>query len=149
MRPPGGDATTCGGVIFLYGDSESGPGTSDLDGERSDDTSAARLGPRGRRLWAELVSDTTPEADRALVEEACRTADRLDRLNWACKRDGIIEIIERDGIDGGDGTFQIEIGNAMAEARQQGQALKNLLIEIDKRRAGAPKAGEDDVLDGL
>lgn len=37
----------------------------------------------------------------------------------------------------------------MAEARQQGQALKNLLIEIDKRRAGAPKAGEDDVLDGL
>lgn len=98
-------------------------------------------------MWDELVDESTPEADRALIEEACRTVDRLDRLNWACKRDGIIELVENEDVDGM--SFSVEIGNAMSEARQQGQALKNLLIEIEKRRADAPKAGDDDVLDGL
>ncbi|MGB3707610.1 hypothetical protein [Gordonia sp. (in: high G+C Gram-positive bacteria)] len=112
----------------------------------TDDASSRGLGKRGRRLWDALVETTTPEDDRVLIEEACRTADRLDRLNWACKRDGIIELVEQEGIDG---AIQIEIGNALSEARQQGQALKNLLIEIDKRRDSAPNPGADDVLADL
>ncbi|GAA3962999.1 hypothetical protein [Gordonia caeni] len=111
----------------------------------ADDEQESRLSARGRRLWDELVSESTPETTKALIEEACRTADRLDRLNWACKRDGIIELIEREDLDG---TYSIEIGNAMAEARQQGQALKNLLIEIGKRSEN-PSGVEDDILDGL
>lgn len=114
-----------------------------------DDEQDPRLSGRARRLWDELVTDTTPEDVRALVLEACRAAERCDRLNWACKRDGIIELVENSDFD--DSTqLQIEVGSAMAEARQQGQALKNLLIEIEKRQAKtAGPAPDDDVLNGL
>ncbi|WLP90246.1 hypothetical protein [Gordonia sp. NB41Y] len=109
----------------------------------------SRFGRRGRRLWAELATESTPEAILVLIEEACRTADRCDRLHWACKRDGIIELVERDLPAGGDGTYQIEIGSAMAEARQQGAALKALLAEIAKRQVDSPSGEDDDVLGGL
>ena len=115
----------------------------------ADDEQESRFGKRGRALWSELVTESTPESVKVLVEEACRTADRLDRLHWACKREGIIEIVEREDVTCEGASFSIEIGNAMSEARQQGQALKNLLVEIDKRRDVAEGAGDDDILNGL
>src|SRR5690242_3325012 len=47
------------------------------------DEPAEGFGPRGARLWREMTAerpDLSP-AERVLLEEACRTADRLDRLD--------------------------------------------------------------------
>ena len=41
------------------------------------------LGARGHRLWAALAESIPGPAHLVLVEEACRIADRLDRLDRA------------------------------------------------------------------
>lgn len=101
------------------------------------------LSARGLRLWEELVTEDATEAFRALALEACRTVDRLDTLERAIAADGIADLVESR-----DDVFEVRIDSAVAEARQQGQALKNLLIEISRRQSekGAP---DDDALDGL
>ena len=46
-----------------------------------DFTAVEQLGPRGRRLWADMSGLQLGPAHRVLLQEACRTADRLDRLD--------------------------------------------------------------------
>lgn len=105
-----------------------------------------KLDSRGRRLWAELVGDDADGDLLELIIEACRTADRLERLDWACRRDGIIELVE---IDGHDGVTEVRVGNALGEARQQGVAFRQLLNDIRRRRDAEEQSGEDDPLDDL
>lgn len=65
---------------------------------------------RGQRLWSDIADehDLDP-AQRILLEEACRIADRLDSL----------DVRIADGDDA-----------AMTEARQQQNVMKQLLVSL-------------------
>jgi hypothetical protein len=89
---------------------------------------ASSLGPRGLRLWLSLSDRVDGERGLVLLEEACRTADRLDRLDsllsgdtesWARIED------TRDGMPS-----ELIIDSALSEARQQGAALLRLLTSL-------------------
>jgi hypothetical protein len=89
-------------------------------------------GPRGARLWREMAEQVPGPAHRVLLEEACRIADRLDRL------DGML--------DGNDEWMRLQVAgdnvvvmvdNLLAESRQQATALRGLVAEL---RAAMPKA---------
>lgn len=90
------------------------------------------LDTRGRRLWREMHSQGALTPDRkALLEEACRIADRLDLL------DSIIRV-QAGGVNAEEssaGDFQ----RWLAESRQQSATLKGLLAEI-RSNAAASKA---------
>lgn len=101
------------------------------------------LRSRGAQLWTSLGQTIgTPAGDLAL--EACRTADRLDELDAIIAGKGVLPLlmfrtkldIEELAVDASTVTVKIEVSNVLAEARQQGQALKNLLSELGVSRAG-------------
>lgn len=88
---------------------------------------ASSLGPRGTRLWLSLCDQVDGERGMALLEEACRTADRLDRLDGLLSGDlELWSLIDRHD----KGEFEVVIDNALAEARQQGAALLRLLTSL-------------------
>ena len=90
---------------------------------------------RGVTLWREMNGDAMPPAQRVLLEEACRIADRLDQLDALLSGDARswVRLVE----DQGDPERQyVVIDRPLAEARQQATALKQLIAEI--RAAGAP-----------
>lgn len=85
----------------------------------------AGLNARGCRLWssllaqdAELESEDDPRREVAL--EACRVADRLERLNEICE--SVSPIIETEKAT--------MIHPAFAEARQQANVLKQLVAAL-------------------
>lgn len=75
-----------------------------------------------------------PAGHRVLLDEACRIADRLDRLDSALERKKTW--MRFDTADGGE--IVIIVDNVLAEARQQASTLKALIAEI---RTAVPKAG--------
>jgi hypothetical protein len=87
------------------------------------------LGKRGMRVWVDLGGAALPSAGRLLVEEICRTADRLDRLDSLLRGDEDSWITLRTVSDDGS-VVQIVINNLLAEARQQQVAMKQLLAEF-------------------
>ncbi|WP_378735503.1 hypothetical protein [Nocardia brasiliensis] len=99
----------------------------------------------GDRLRAELACDGDPYARTVLIVEAARVADRLDVLNDLLTGD---ERLWLRLADGRDGTLDIRVDGALAEARQQANTLRQLLAEI--RRQGddtADEADDDDLAD--
>lgn len=108
------------------------------------------LGVRGRWLWRQMHDGEKPRPEHeVLIAEACRLADRLDRLDgllrgadetWAR-----LQLPERE-----DGEVRLVVNAALAEARQQALALKAIAAELRAARAGAKPAGkEGGVLDQL
>lgn len=90
---------------------------------------------RGVTLWRGMNGDAMPPAQRVLLEEACRIADRLDQLDALLSGDARswVSLVE----DRGDPERQVVvIDRPLAEARQQATALKQLIAEI--RAAGLP-----------
>lgn len=87
---------------------------------------AESLGPRGLRLWLSVCERVDGERGLVLLEEACRTADRLDRLDALLVGD--IESWARIETERGDSELIIDA--ALAEARQQGAALLRLLTSL-------------------
>lgn len=88
-------------------------------------TAPTDLGARGRRLWRSLTDrdSTLNEALNPLREvaiEACRTADRCERLDVICRE---VEPV----IEGRSGPITHP---AFAEARQQATMLKQLVISL-------------------
>ena len=50
----------------------------------------AGTGPGGRRLWRDIVTRfDLAEAEVAILREAARTVDQLDRLDEVVRRDGV------------------------------------------------------------
>lgn len=89
-------------------------------------------GPRGQQLWDELA-EGLPPAQRLLLDEACRIADRLDRLDhMLTDRDVWLSLITSEA-----GDIRLVIDGLLAETRQQATALRGLLAEVTK---AAPKA---------
>jgi hypothetical protein len=91
---------------------------------------------RGKRLWADLGGDSLAGGRRVLLEEACRIADRLDKLDALLSGDATswVELVESKG---DPDRQEVVIDKALAEARQQAVALKALISEL--RQEAAPK----------
>ena len=86
----------------------------------------AGLSVGGRKLWESLLSqDASLEDDlnpaRQMAVEACRTKDRLDLLDEVCRTEPVM-------LDNGKG--QPVAHPAWVEARQQGNALKQLIVAL-------------------
>lgn len=82
------------------------------------------------------MADGLSPAQRVLLEEACRIADRLDRLD---------DLIEggRDQwlhLSGVDGEVRVVVDALLAETRQQATALRGLMAEITKGSSSARPA---------
>ena len=92
------------------------------------------LGTRGRRLWREVTADGALQpGEKVLLEEACRIADRLDKLDKQLRGDE--DSWMRFHARNEDGSIvRVVMTGALAEARQQATALKQLLTEL--RAAG-------------
>lgn len=101
------------------------------------------LGVRGRRLWLQ-VTGGGPElrpTERVLLEEACRIADRLDKLDRLIGGDAAdwLALVE----DRGDPErVVVVIDRALSEARQQAAVLKQLLAELRQSRASTRQTGQ-------
>lgn len=105
------------------------------------------LNEPGRRLWDALTDESTPEARLALILEASRTVDRLDELDNVIHGKGVLDLMRFRVLDRAiDDRVQtihvrVEFSQVLAEARQQGAALKALLAEIAKQTDDAPTPG--------
>lgn len=123
---------------------------TDVTSQDVTDAVTPDLGVRGRWLWRQMHEGDPPRPEhQVLIAEACRLADRLDRLDGLLRGDGEtwaqLQIPERD-----DGEVRLVVNAALAEARQQALALKAIAAELRAARAGAKPAGkEGGVLDQL
>jgi len=80
----------------------------------------------GSGLWASLLAQDATLSDelnptRDMAIEACRTKDRLDLLDEVCRTEPVM-------LDNGKG--QPVAHPAWVEARQQGNALKQLIVAL-------------------
>ncbi|MFG1776626.1 hypothetical protein ACGFIG_09375 [Micromonospora sp. NPDC049048] len=101
-----------------------------------DGPTAPELGVRGSRLWQEIADEggELKPGERVVLEEACRTADRLDTIDRILRGDEDSWMRFRSMNE--DGTVvAVQINNVLAEARQQQVALKALLAELRTSRA--------------
>ena len=107
------------------------------------------LGARGRRLYRALTDDVDlPPGALVLVEEACRTADRLERLDRALRGNGAEWLRVRESHREAGGDLVLVVNPVLAEARQQQNALRQILatLEVAAAKAVESKAQEVDPL---
>lgn len=83
-------------------------------------------------MWEQMHEGLGP-AQLVLLQEACRMADRLDRL------DAVLEGRDWVSFQVGEGVTEVTVtvDRALSEARQQATALKQLVAEL---RQSSPKA---------
>ena len=119
--------------------------TEPVTGVTRDDVT---LGPSGRRLWRELSGDSLAGGRRNLALEACRLSDRLDKLDDFLR--GHEDTWMRFHSRNEDGSIvEVVVDKALAEARQQAVALKQIVAEL-RQGAGADKpATGGSILDQL
>lgn len=83
----------------------------------------ASLGPGGRSLWRGLAYDGMSEREVALMTEACRTRDRLDKLDrYLTGEDEWLRLVENV-----PGVHQVVVDNALARANSAAATLRGLL----------------------
>lgn len=106
-----------------------------------------RLGPVGSRLWRELNGDRATAGQRVLTLEACRIADRLDKLDRLLSgdADNWVSLVE---VKGDPDRQEVVIDKPLAEARQQATALKQIVAELRQSGTEKPATGGS-VLDQL
>lgn len=99
----------------------------------------AGLGKRGKALYKELHADGKeyPALTEVLVVEACRIADRLDRLNQISSGEtqDWVHFKERDG----ENVVIVYVDSLLGELRHQATTLKQLVAEITKTDKPADK----------
>lgn len=106
------------------------------------------LQERGAALWKALGHELDTPAG-ALAIEACRTADRLDELASVIEGKGVLNLMSfrlnldlEDEVGDRHVHIKVEFSNVLAEARQQGLTLKQLLttLGIEKKAGGTEGA---------
>jgi hypothetical protein len=90
----------------------------------------ARLGDRGAALWTEITdAHDLGAAELEILTEACRCADRLERLDEHLHDEDLswldVEKLRSDGA-----TFRVTVDAALSEARQQQNILKQLIASL-------------------
>ena len=92
------------------------------------------LGARGRRLWREITeAHELDPMQVVLLEEACRCADRLDKLEekLSGREDAWAHLLSRMDLGGEDEqVIELRIDSALSEARQQQNVFKQLLASL-------------------
>lgn len=76
----------------------------------------------------------------ALLEEACRIADRLDRLDALLR--GKAEAWATVVYDLPSGTFVLRIDSLLIEARQQANVLRQILASLPMKEAASDDDGD-------
>jgi hypothetical protein len=88
------------------------------------------LGPRGRTLWAEFAATRDLSGGmRLLLEEACRIADRLDKLDALLRGDAATWAYLVNDFTA-DHALRIELDVALGEARHQAGTLRMLIADL-------------------
>lgn len=90
----------------------------------------ARLGSRGAALWASVTeSHTLAAPELEILTEACRCADRLERLDQQLTGDDMAWLdLERMRSD--EHEYRVTVDAALSEARQQQNILKQLIASL-------------------
>ena len=104
--------------------------------ERVTDPVLDELGARGRRLYEEFLAEHRQlgPRERAVLEEAARTADRLDILDRLLRGDEMVWArIEHFR----EGSYELVIDKTLAEARQQQTTFARLVSEL-RQSVAAP-----------
>ena len=113
----------------------------DVSAERNDVTRPPALGARGRRLWRQVTDGAMLKpTELVTLEEACRSADRLDVLDRILRGDQStwLELVPVS-LDGR--IVEVRAGNVLTEVRQQQTTLARLLAELRQSRAGVAGNG--------
>jgi len=109
----------------------------------------SRLGVRGRALWSELSTGRTFDgATAVLVAEACRIADRLERLDGILRSKSNVWMTLAEEADD-MGAVSIVMAPGLAEVRQQALALRTILAQLGVGKLGDVKSEEVSILDQL
>lgn len=102
------------------------------------------LGERGRAIWDEFKAESLPAHHRALVQEAARLADTLDRLSAlaAGKQEAWASIVVDEL-----GEVTLLVDKILAEMRQQQLAFKQLVMEIRQAQIAPVNKPKDETAD--
>lgn len=97
-------------------------------------TAPKGLGARGRRLWKDITEQHELDPmQRVLLEEACRCADRLDKLEekLSGREDAWVHLRTRaESMTDESVTIDLVVDGALSEARQQQNVFKQLLASL-------------------
>ena len=101
----------------------------------------AGLAARGMRTWKAMATEGMAPEQRLLLEEVCRTADRLDELDRIIAGKGVLELMRfrlevEDVIEDPRATVTVKFDSALAEARQQQNVFKQLLVTVRQLEPG-------------
>ena len=99
----------------------------------------------GQLLFQSLEMPGDDASTRALIVEACRAKDRLDRLNLLTSGD--VDAWTRVYMDGE--TLVLKLDTAVSEQRQLATVFRQLLAEIQRRQGDRGAPDENDGLAGL
>lgn len=91
------------------------------------------LGARGKRTWKAMTTEGMAPEQVLMLEEVCRTADRLDKLD-ALLRGDVSTWAQLVADDGGD--YELKVDPALAEARQQQNVFKQMLVTVRQLEPG-------------
>ena len=87
------------------------------------------LEARGRRLWKALTEHGASPAEQEVALEACRTADRLDKLDALLRGETDTWAKLVADLDS-ESTYELRVTGALSEARQQQNILKQLVAAV-------------------
>lgn len=94
------------------------------------------LDDRGAQLWRDMGGSAEPDAGaRLLLHEACRLADRMEKLDRLLRGDvdtWVTVELPRDGSE--DEPLRIKVDGALAEARLHVTALRQVLAQLRRIR---------------
>jgi hypothetical protein len=108
--------------------------TDEENVSRSPVARGPELGPSGSALWLEMTKDgQLPALQAVLLLEACRIADRLDKLDAQLRGEDWLRFL----VDETGSEVTVVVDKVLAEARQQATALKQIVAEL-RTAAGKP-----------
>lgn len=106
-----------------------------------------RFGTRGQRLWDAHHEQIDGQRGLVLLEEACRIADRLDKLDGLLRGDA--DVWARLVHDLRTEDYELRIDGALIEARQQANVLRQLIAALPLREAAGDGDDGEGWVDGL
>lgn len=98
------------------------------------------FGEGGEELFDALSTPLDDAPTQALIVEACRAKDRLDKLSAITRGDEDVwcRVFEAEG------EVVLKLDTAVSEQRQLATVFRQLLSEIQRRQSDRPAEGEAD-----